>query len=203
MITIIKMIPDYMKCLIFGVFLGTLSKYLDTVAVDGSWQAHVLHYFSNIFTRLGVWVLIATIIASYSKTMIRAAINAFAFFAGMLISYYLYSAYLFGFFPTEYFILWGSVALFSPIAGIMVWKAKHSARLAYMLPALPMGLLLSLALGFGSFYSFYMNINYIEELIMYVVLCAIFYKEPKQMAVSVVLSFVVALFIEEISPFHF
>ena len=200
MIMIKKMIPDYMKCLILGAFLGTLSKYLDTVAVNGSWQANVLHYFSNIFTRLGIWVLIATIIAAYSKTIIRAAMNTFVFFSGMLISYYLYSAYLFGFFPTKYFIIWGSVAPFSPFPGIIVWKAKNSARLAYILPALPMGLLLSLSLGIGSFY---MNINYIEELIMYVVLCVIFYKEPKQMAVSVVFSFVVALLIEQISPFHF
>ena len=83
---------------------------------------------------------------------------------------------------------------------MIVWKAKNSARMAYILPALPMGLLLSLSLGIGSFY---MNINYIEEFIMYVVLCVFFYKEPKQMAVSVVFSFVVALLIEQISPFHF
>lgn len=200
MIKIKNMIPDYIKCLILGAFMGILSKYLDTVAVNGSWQANVFHYFSNIFTRLGVWVLMATIIAAYSKTIIRAAKNTFVFFSGMLISYYLYSAYLFGFFPTKYFILWGSMALLSPFPGIVVWKAKNSARLAYILPALPMGLLLSLSLGFGSFY---MNINYIEELMMYVVLCVFFYKEPKQMAVSVVISFVVALFIKQISPFHF
>ena len=193
-------IPDYVKCLVLGVFLGTLSKYLDTVAVDGSWQANVLHYFSTIFTRMGIWVLIAAIIAAYSKTIIRAAINTFVFFAGMLISYYLYSAYLFGFFPTQYFIFWGSIALLSPIPGIMVWKAKNSSRLAYLLPALPMGLLLSLSLGIGSFY---MDINYIEEFMMYVVLCVIFYKEPKQLAASIVLSFVVALLIEQLSPYYF
>ena len=200
MIRIKKMIPDYMKCLILGAFLGTLSKYLDTVAVNGSWHANVLHYFSNIFTRAGIWVLMATIIAVYSKTIVRAAMNTFVFLSGMLISYYLYSTYLFGFFPTKYFIFWGIMALFSPILGIITWKAKNSTRLAYILPAFPMGLLLSLSLGIGSFY---INLNYIEEFIMYVVLCVIFYKEPKQMAVSSVFSFVVALLIEQKSPFHF
>ena len=177
MIAMKEIIPDSMKCLILGVFLGILSKYLDTVAVNGSWHANVLHYFSNIFTRAGIWVFMATMIAAFSKTVIRAAMNTFVFLSGMLISYYLYSTYLFGFFPTKYFIFWGSLALFSPILGIIVWTAKNSARLAYILPAFPMGLLLSLSLGIGSFY---INLNYIEEFIMYVVLCVIFYKEPKQ-----------------------
>ena len=117
----------------------------------------------------------------------------------MLISYYIYSAYLFGFFPTRYFMLWGSIALVSPILAIIVWKAKNHVRLAFILPALPMGLLLSLSLGMGLFY---VDLTYIEELIMYVVLCVVFYKEPKQIAISVVFSFVIAFIINQISPFH-
>ena len=183
-----------------GCFLGHIIQVFRHCCSQWELASQCFALFFKYFTRLGIWVLIATIIAAYSKTIIRAAINTFVFFSGMLISYYLYSAYLFGFFPTKYFIIWGSVAPFSPFPGIIVWKAKNSARLAYILPALPMGLLLSLSLGIGSFY---MNINYIEEFIMYVVLCVIFYKEPKQMAVSVVFSFVVALLIEQISPFHF
>ena len=118
----------------------------------------------------------------------------------MLISYYIYSAYLFGFFPTRYFILWGSIALASPLLAIIVWKAKNNIRLAFILPALPMGLMLSLSLGIGLFY---MDLNYIEELIMYVVLCVVFYKGPKQMAIIVVFSFVVAVIVKLLSPFHF
>ena len=85
-----------------------ISKYLDTIAVlDEIWWMNILDYFGDLFTRLGIWVLIATFIAAYSKTLLRAAINTFLFFIGMLISYYIYSAYLFGFFPTRYFILLG------------------------------------------------------------------------------------------------
>ena len=83
-------------------------------------------------------------------------------------------------------MLWGSIALVSPILAIIVWKAKNHAYLTFILPALPMGLLLSLSLGMGLFY---VDLSYIEELIMYVVLCVIFYKEPKQMAISIVFSF--------------
>ena len=98
-------------------------------------------------------------------------------------------------------MLWGSIALVSPIlAPITVWKAKNHVHLVFILPALPMGLLLSLSLGMGLFY---VHLSYIEEFIMYVVLCVIFYKEPKQMAISVVFSFVVAFIVKQISPFHF
>jgi hypothetical protein len=200
MIKLINKIPDFIICLVLGTALGTISKYLDTIAVDESWWTNILHYFGNLFTRLGIWILIATIIAAYSKTLVRAAINTFLFFIGMLISYYIYSAYLFGFFPTRYFMLWGSIALVSPILAIIVWKAKNHVHLAFILPALPMGLLLNLSLGMGLFYVYLSNI---EELIMYVVLCVIFYKEPKQLAISVVFSFVIAFIVNQISPFHF
>lgn len=108
------------------------------------------------------------IVAAYSKTQIKAAGNTLIFFIGMLISYYIYSAFLFGFFPTRYFILWGGIALASPFLAIVVWKAKNNVRLSFILPALPMGLMLSLSLGIGLFYVY---LNYIEELIMYFALC--------------------------------
>jgi len=63
MMTVKKMMPDYMKCVLIGALLGTISKYLDTVAVDGSWLADVFHYCSHILSRLGIWVLIAAMIA--------------------------------------------------------------------------------------------------------------------------------------------
>ena len=107
MIMVKNKIPDFILCLALGIILGIISKYLDTIAVDGSWWTNILHYFGDLFTRLGIWVLIATIIAAYSKTLIRAAINTSIFFIGMLISYYIYSAYLFGFFPNELFYTLG------------------------------------------------------------------------------------------------
>ncbi|MBD8033864.1 hypothetical protein [Solibacillus ferritrahens] len=201
MMKIKNKIPDYIVCIFLGVSLGAISKYLDTIAiVDGSWWLGVLSYFGDLFTRLGIWVLIATFIAAYSRTFIRSAINTFLFFMGMLVSYYIYSAYLFGFFPTSYFILWGTVALASPVLGIIVWGAKNKKPLYFGLPALPMGLMLSLSLGMGLFY---ISLNYIEELIMYIILCIIFYKDPKQMVITIVLSFVIGFITEQIIPFHF
>ena len=194
-------IPDFIAFMFLGIVLGVISKYLDTISVtDGSWWLGILSYFGDLFTRLGIWVLIATFIAAYSRTFIRSAINTFLFFVGMVISYYIYSAYLFGFFPTSYFILWGTIALASPLLAIIVWNAKNNDRLSFILSALPMGLMLSLSLGMGLFYT---HLNYIEELIMYIILCVIFYKNPKQMVIAIILSFVIGFITNQISPFHF
>ncbi|WP_306009700.1 hypothetical protein [Bacillus sp. MMSF_3328] len=200
MIKLIRKIPGFVLSLVFGIFLGAIAKYLDTVSVDGHWGRYILSYSGDIFTRLGIWVLIGTILAAYSKTLLRAALNTFLFFSGMLISYYVYSAYLFGFFLTSYFLLWGSIAIVSPFLAMIVWIAKNDPRLAFVLPALPMGLLLSLALGIGLFY---VDVSYVEELMMYIVLCIIFYKTGKQMAIVVILSFVVAIIFGLYSPFQF
>ena len=189
-VKLIEKSSDFILCIVLGMTLGIVSKYLDTVAVDGSWLTGFLHFLGNLFTRLGIWVLIATLVAAYSKTWRRAAINTFVFFIGMLISYYAYSAFLFGFFPTGYFILWGSVALVSPLLAVVVWKAKNNERLAMFLPALPMGLLLSLSLSIGLFY---IDLTHYEELIMYVTLCLVFYKNQKQMVISIGLSIIIAI----------
>lgn len=193
-------ISDFIICLVLGAFLGVISKYLDTIAVDENWWTYILHFFAALFTRMGIWILIATLIASYSKTTKRAAVNTFAFFIGMLITYYGYSAYLFGFFPTSYFLLWGSISLLSPILAIIVWHAKNNKQMAVFLPALPMGLMLSLSLGIGLSYIY---INHFEELIMYVLLCVVFFKNPKQLALLVALSMLVAIFVSQVTPFHF
>lgn len=190
---------DVILCLALGIILGITSKYLDTVAVDGSWITNVLHYLGDLFTRLGIWVWMATLIAAYSRTLRRAAFNTFVFFLGMLMSYYIYSAYLFGFFPTSYFIRWGGIALLSPLLAVIVWKAKDNERLAMILPALPMGLMLSLSLSIGLFY---VDLAHFEEFIMYVFLCVVFYKNPKQMIVSIGLSIIMAIIIC-ISPLYF
>lgn len=200
MIKLTRKIPGYIICLVLGILLGAIAKYLDTVSVDGHWGNYILSYSGDIFTRLGIWVLIGTIVAAYSKTLLRAAVNTFLFFIGMLISYYVYSAYLFGFFPTSYFLMWGSIAIASPFLAIIVWKAKNDPRLAFVLPALLMGLLLSLSLGIGLFYVY---VSYTEELMMYIVLCIVFYRTGKQMAISVILSFLVAIIFGLYSPIQF
>ncbi|MDU9694045.1 hypothetical protein WKH56_08345 [Priestia sp. SB1] len=194
-----RILVNIVVFLALGGALGAVAKYLDTMeSFDGGWQKNILPHLGDLFSRLGVWIFIATIIAAYSKTRITAALNTFMFFIGMLVSYYIYSAYLFGFFPTNYFVGWGLIALFSPLLAVIVWEGKNNISLSWILPALPIGLLLSLSIGIGLFY---LRLNYLEELIMCFGLCLVFYKSIKQMPGVIIITFVVAFIVKQINPF--
>ena len=70
----------------------------------------------NFLGRFAIWVLIALCISIYSNSAIRASINVFVFFVGMVASYYLYSNYIAGFFPRSYAMIWfGFTSCFSII----------------------------------------------------------------------------------------
>lgn len=64
---------------VIGVFLGLISKILDTVA------SNTLPYFlqvldlRNFLSRLGVWVFFGVVISLYSKTPLRACLKVFCF----------------------------------------------------------------------------------------------------------------------------
>lgn len=82
---------------VIGIVSGIAAKYIDTVPSNGV-IGSIINVIGNIFSQIEVWVLIATIISSWSKTPISAALNVFMFFFGMILSYYIYSMKLFGFF---------------------------------------------------------------------------------------------------------
>ena len=90
MIKLKNKIPDFITCLILGTALGIISKYLDTIpVVDGGWWTDILRYFWKFIYKVRYLDIDCYIYTpAYSKTLIKAAINTFIFFTGMLISYY-------------------------------------------------------------------------------------------------------------------
>ena len=99
-----RKIINTIAVLFLGIALGTFSKFLDfrqaelpsvLMAID---EALDVHNFLGCFA---IWVLIALCISIYSNSAIRASINVFAFFIGMVASYYLYSNYIAGFFSKK------------------------------------------------------------------------------------------------------
>lgn len=187
--------------LLVGAILGVIAKYLDTVPyIDDSILHRVGNFLGDLFTRLGVWVFIAIIIALKARTLASAALNTLLFFTGMLLTYYLYSAYLFGFFPTKYFFAWGKIALLSPILAILAHLGKHDQNLRNILPALPIGLITFLSLSFGFLY---VSVIYIPEFIMLLVTGKLYYRNPKQFSIVITLSILVAILLKEFSPIAF
>ena len=134
-------------CLLAGVLLGILAKYSDAAMNRGVlgpfWQL-----ISDTTTRLGIWIVLATLLAAYSRSPCLAAIRVGSLFAGLLLSYYVYSSLIFGFFPAPVFIRWGIIALCSPLAATMVWFSRKGGWSGAFCAGLPVGLLLVMGMPF-------------------------------------------------------
>ncbi|WP_343209402.1 hypothetical protein [Anaerolentibacter hominis] len=166
---------------VIGVLLGLAAKFLDTVSYDGSILNYALAWLGNVFSRIGVWVLLAELIALYSKSPGRAALYVFLFFAGMLLAYYFYTTKLFGFFPRYYFLHWGMIALASPALAWFAWFGRGEGWFSVLAAALPAGLLLQQGLSFGFWYLYP---SYPTELICAVAVLAVTCRGWKRLGIT-------------------
>lgn len=160
---------------VLGIILGFLAKYSEVVQTNGLLE-NIWDIISALTTRLGVWVLIATILAVWSKNPKMAATRVFTFFVGMLLVYYIYSMWIFGFFPTYYFMRWGVIALASPVAAYIVWYSKGAGWTAAFCAAMPIGLLV--AEGYPFFYTY--SITFGIELLFAIILFFMLQANKKQ-----------------------
>jgi len=120
---------------IVGTVLGITAKFAD--------GREILYYFpilADIMGRFGIWVWAAALIAIHSKTPLLAAARSPAFFAGMLIAYYGYTALFLGFFPKSQVILWGTVAMATPFCGFLIWHVHKNKHYANWIASLPFAL---------------------------------------------------------------
>ena len=147
-----RKIINTIAVLFLGIALGTFSKYLDfrqaelpcvLMAIDEAFDIH------NFLGRFAIWVLIALCISIYSNSAIRASINVFVFFVGMVASYYLYSNYIAGFFPRSYAMIWFGFTAVSPLLAFVCWYAKGKSKLAFILSALILAVLFNMTFVYG------------------------------------------------------
>ncbi|WP_311810183.1 hypothetical protein [Enterococcus gallinarum] len=150
-----RKIINTIALLFLGIALGIFSKYMDfhqaelpsmLMALDGAFD------ISNFLGRFAIWVLIALCISIYSNSAIRASVNVFVFFVGMVSSYYLYSNYIAGFFPKSYAMIWFGFTAVSPLLAFMCWYARSKSKQAFMLSALILAVLLNMCFTFGFWY---------------------------------------------------
>ena len=134
---------------LFGIALGTLSKFLDTVPVNH--LPALLQYLdlTNFLGRFAVWIFIAVCISVYSSSLIRAAVNVLLFFAGMVLSYYLYSTFIAGFFPKSYAMIWIGFTAVSPLLAFICWYAKGQSKISLFLSAGIIAVLFNMSFVYG------------------------------------------------------
>ena len=190
--------------LFLGIALGTFSKYLDfrqaelpcvLMAIDEAFDIH------NFLGRFAIWVLIALCISIYSNSAIRASVNVFAFFVGMVASYYLYSNYIAGFFPRSYAMIWFGFTAVSPLLAFVCWYARGKSKLAFILSALILAVLFNMCFvyGFG-----YFSARSVLEVIVFIIGFIVLNRNSlRSSALMGTISIVLAFLLNIIIPFHF
>ena len=138
--------------LLLGAGMGALAKALDCTPSNALPFLLQRLDLRNVFSRLGVWALLGLCLSVYARSPRRAAVNVFAFFAGMTAAYYLYSALIAGFFPVRYAMIWFGLTLLSPIPAVLCWYAAGRGRLALALSTLIVSALFDMTFSFGWLY---------------------------------------------------
>lgn len=160
-----------------GIALGTIAKALDETA------SNVLPSFMetldlrNFFSRMGFWLFSGVCVAIYSRSALRAALNVFVFFAGMVSSYYIYTVCAAGFFPKAYMMIWIRMTILSPLPGAVCWYAKGTHPVSICLSAAITAIMARQAFAFGFWY---LDVRYAPELLLWFLMISVLYKTPKQ-----------------------
>ena len=190
--------------LFLGIALGTFSKFLDfrqaelpsvLMAVDGALDVH------NFLGRFAIWVLIALCISIYSNSATRASVNVFAFFAGMVASYYLYSNYVAGFFQRSYAMIWFGFTMISPFLAFVCWYAKGKSKPAFVLSILILAVLFNLTFVYGWGY---FEAYSVLELAVFIIGLTVLRRDTLRSSVLMgTISIILAFLLDMIIPFHF
>ena len=190
-----------MLILFLGIALGVFSKFLD--CTPSNKLPYIFSYLdvSNFLGRFAIWVTIALCVSIYSNSSLRAAINVFVFFAGMVTSYYLYSKYVAGFFPRSYAMIWIAFTMISPILAFICWYAKGKSNLALILSAMILVILFNMTFVYGILY---FDIRSILELMTFVCAIVVLKRNTiKDTMLMFVLSCGIAFILNFVIPFSF
>jgi len=180
---------------IFGITLGVFSKWLDNLALNDSiWWQHILGMLNlgNVFSLLGVWILIAVCISVYSSSPLRASINVFVFFLGMCISYHIYTIVFSGFNPMNYMLIWYGITLISPFMAFVCWYAKGNGIIAFIIKVCIITVMILCSFSIGMWYFDFISVI---DTIFFITILVILYDRPKNLLYSLICSVLVAYLI--------
>ena len=193
-----KQIMTTFFALLFGGGMGIVAKFLDLNRLPSflDWLD-----LSNFLGRTAPWIFIAVCLAVFSKSPLKAGINVFAFFAGMVVSYYLYSNYVAGFFPRSYAMIWVGFTMISPFLAFVCWYAKGKSRPAFMLSVLILAVLFNMTFVYGWGY---FKARSVLELIVFIIGLTVLRRDTLKSSVLMgTISIVFAFLLDMVIPFHF
>lgn len=185
-----------------GTALGIFSKWLDDLELDSAVRWHRFIEatdLGNFFSDIAVWLAAALIIAVFSRSALRAALNVFVFFAGMCAAYHIYTVVFSGFNPSSYMMIWYAVTALSPLLAAACWYAKGKGAISTVLSAEIIAVLFLSCFSIGFFY---IDLKGILYLIVFCVGAAVIYNNPKQFFISLPAGIITAFIINPIWPFR-
>lgn len=189
--------------LLFGICLGTFAKYLDAPFGEMPYFLEFIDDKLDLGNFLGgfaPWVLIAVYISINSQSPLYASLNVFLFFSGMVSSYYLYCNYIAGFFPKSYAMIWFAFMFFSPIPAFLCWYAYGNGRIAVILSAGILSILMNTAFAYGDFY---FDVSSKMNLAVLLFAILLLHKSLKETIGMILLGFLFAFAADAVLPFHF
>lgn len=143
--------------------------------------------------------LLVTIISVYAKSPLRAAINTFFFFISMLAGYYLYCNYILGFLPKTYMMIWIVISFATFFMAYVCWYAKGKGIIAIFISSMIMGVLLAQAFHLSITQGFYMY--HFLEVLTWIMSVILLRRKPKEYAMEIGLSVVIAFVYQLIMPY--
>lgn len=195
-----KKILHSIAVLFFGIVLGTVSKFLDTTPSNELPFIIERLDVRNFLGRFAVWILIAVCISIYSNSSIRAAVNVFTFFLGMVTSYYLYSKFIAGFFPRSYAMIWFGLTAISPLLAFACWYAKGKSKSSLAISSLIIAVLFNMTFSYGWIY---FDIYSSLELIVFICGLVILRRSTiKETIVTTAIGVIAAMILNMILPFY-
>lgn len=200
-IPVSRKIRNTIIILCLGIVLGTFSKFLDNTASNA--LPFIFEYLDvrNFLGRFAVWLLIALCIAIYSRSSLRASLNVFVFFVGMVTSYYLYSKFIAGFFPRSYAMIWFGITAISPLPAFGCWYAKGKSKISLVLSAIIIAVLFNTTFVYGWIY---FDIYSILEAIVFICGLVILRRNTiEDTIIMIALGIIIAIILNMIVPFHF
>ncbi|MCQ9209476.1 hypothetical protein [Granulicatella seriolae] len=172
--------------LLLGAALGVFSKWLDTTSISaGIWWQNVLGSIDlgNILSALPILLVIALAISIYSRTALRASLNVFLFFLGMICAYHLFTQAFTSFNPQENMTIWYSFTLASPILAFISWYAKGIRLPSLIISIFILGVMAALTFNAGFWYLYIFSPTHI---LLFIVAALILYVSPLHSVISII-----------------
>lgn len=186
-----KKVTFSLLCALLGFALGVYSGFTDSNIN----LPEIFYILDMLFGRIAFLSFIALVIYVFSKTPIRAAINAFCISAGIPVGYLIYSYFVVGNLPDSELTMYGILVVISPIIAILCWYAKGYGTVATILSAIIISFFILQAFSFTADFSYFEIAYQGLEILLLIASIAVLYKKPKQTIISVIAAIFISYFI--------